>query len=171
MSQTGYKKNAYSFQLVLSFLSAGNVPIINSAKKVVPDTITVGPNQQKVMYTIIWDSGKKQNYMTVLPKSLDYDSLVKTISKHILNDPTTNKEKVKLHISKHDCSPTVKARDSTETPTQVIKRRKIAKPLPSNSNLVRAAKKSIHKPAPTLDCVYNNIRGKPNFFVAFYLVK
>ena len=119
------------------------------------------------MYTVIWDSGKKQNYMTVLPKSLDYDSLVKTISKHISNDPTTNKEKVKLHISKHDCSPTVKATDSTENPAQAIKRRKITKPLVRDSNLVRASKKSTNKPAPTLDCVYNNIRGKPKFFVAF----
>ena len=47
----------------------------------------IGPDQQKVTYTVTSENGYSQTYMMICSKTLDQNTLINTLIKNISNDP------------------------------------------------------------------------------------
>eukprot|EP00092_Neocalanus_flemingeri_P090714 GFUD01114902.1.p1 GENE.GFUD01114902.1~~GFUD01114902.1.p1 ORF type:complete len:2510 (+),score=681.34 GFUD01114902.1:132-7661(+) len=70
-------------------------------KKTVPSTdMQIGPDQQKVTYTVTSENGYSQTYMMICSKSLDQNTLINTLIKNISNDPN-HKGKKTIKITQH----------------------------------------------------------------------
>ena len=63
-------------------------------------TITVGPDQQQVFYTVSGEDGKTQQYMMLCPKDMDQNTLIQTLVRQITADPS-NKGKKTIRITQH----------------------------------------------------------------------
>jgi hypothetical protein len=70
------------------------------------NTITVGPDQQQVFYTVSGEDGKTQQYMMLCPKDMDQNTLITTLVRQISADPT-NKGKKTIRITQHKSTPAV----------------------------------------------------------------
>ena len=68
------------------------------------NTITVGPDQQQVFYTVSGEDGKTQQYMMLCPKDMDQNTLITTLVRQISADPT-NKGKKTIRITQHKSAP------------------------------------------------------------------
>ena len=68
------------------------------------NTITVGPDQQQVFYTVSGEDGKTQQYMMLCPKDMDQNTLITTLVRQISADPT-NKGKKTIRITQHNSAP------------------------------------------------------------------
>ena len=68
------------------------------------NTITVGPDQQQVFYTVSGEDGKTQQYMMLCPKDMDQNTLITTLVRQISADPT-NKGKKTIRITQQKSSP------------------------------------------------------------------
>ena len=68
------------------------------------NTITVGPDQQQVFYTVSGEDGKTQQYMMLCPKDMDQNTLITTLVRQISADPT-NKGKKTIRITQYKSSP------------------------------------------------------------------
>ena len=67
-------------------------------------TITVGPDQQQVFYTVSGEDGKTQQYMMLCPKDMDQNTLIQTLVRQITADPS-NKGKKTIRITQHRSAP------------------------------------------------------------------
>jgi len=56
-------------------------------------SITVGPDQQQVFYSVTYEDGKTQQYMMLCPKEMDQNALIQTLVKQISADPTAKGKK------------------------------------------------------------------------------
>ena len=68
------------------------------------NTITVGPDQQQVFYTVSGEDGKTQQYMMLCPKDMDQNTLITTLVRQISADPS-NKGKKTIRITQHKSTP------------------------------------------------------------------
>ena len=68
------------------------------------NTIPVGPDQQKVFYTVSSEDGKTQQYMMLCPKDIDQNTLITFLVRTISADPT-NKGKKTIRITQQKSSP------------------------------------------------------------------
>ena len=67
------------------------------------NTITVGPDQQQVFYTVSGEDGKTQQYMMLCPKDMDQNTLITTLVRQISADPTNKGRKtVRVRITQHN---------------------------------------------------------------------
>ena len=67
----------------------------------VPNTdLQIGPDQQKVTYTVTSENGYTQTYMMICSKSLDQNTLINTLIKNISSDPN-HKGKKTIKITQH----------------------------------------------------------------------
>ena len=70
-------------------------------KRTVPSTdMQIGPDQQKVTYTVTSENGYSQTYMMICSKTLDQNTLINTLIKNISNDPN-HKGKKTIKITQH----------------------------------------------------------------------
>ena len=70
-------------------------------RKTVPSTdMQIGPDQQKVTYTVTSENGYSQTYMMICSKTLDQNTLINTLIKNISNDPN-HKGKKTIKITQH----------------------------------------------------------------------
>ena len=60
----------------------------------------IGPDQQKVTYTVTSENGYSQTYMMICSKTLDQNTLINTLIKNISNDPN-HKGKKTIKITQH----------------------------------------------------------------------
>ena len=79
------------------------------------NTITVGPDQQQVFYTVSGEDGKTQQYMMLCPKDMDQNTLITTLVRQISADPS-NKGKKTIRITQHKSTPSI---DSQQQQQQV----------------------------------------------------
>ena len=56
-------------------------------------SITVGPDQQQVFYSVTYEDGKTQQYMMLCPKEMDQNALIQTLVKQISADPSAKGKK------------------------------------------------------------------------------
>lgn len=61
--------------------------------------VTVGPDQQQVLYTVTGEDGKTQQYMMLCPKDMDQNLLIQTLVKQISSDPATKGGKKTIRIT------------------------------------------------------------------------
>ena len=91
------------------------------------NTITVGPDQQQVFYTVSGEDGKTQQYMMLCPKDMDQNTLITTLVRQISADPS-NKGKKTIRITQHKSTPNVDSQQQqvhsapAKTSTTTIKR-------------------------------------------------
>ena len=71
-------------------------PAVTSPSKQV---VTVGPDQQQVLYTVTGEDGKTQQYMMLCPKDMDQNVLIQTLVKQISSDPATKGGKKTIRIT------------------------------------------------------------------------
>ena len=81
------------------------------------NTITVGPDQQQVFYTVSGEDGKTQQYMMLCPKDMDQNTLITTLVRQISADPT-NKGKKTIRITQHKSTPNVNNEVATKSTPQ-----------------------------------------------------
>merc|ERR1740122_412286 len=62
--------------------------------------MNIGPDQQKVTYTVTSENGYSQTYMMICSKSLDQNTLINTLIKNISSDPN-HKGKKTIKITQH----------------------------------------------------------------------
>ena len=62
--------------------------------------MNIGPDQQKVTYTVTSENGYSQTYVMICSKSLDQNTLINTLIKNISNDPN-HKGKKTIKITQH----------------------------------------------------------------------
>jgi len=62
--------------------------------------VSIGPDQQKVTYTVTSENGYSQTYMMICSKTLDQNTLINTLIKNISNDPN-HKGKKTIKITQH----------------------------------------------------------------------
>ena len=80
--------------------------VIQQAPQSNSTTITVGPDQQQVFYTVSGEDGKTQQYMMLCPKDMDQNTLIQTLVRQITADPS-NKGKKTIRITQHRSAPTI----------------------------------------------------------------
>jgi len=74
---------------------------IRPRQKMVPEAdMQIGPDQQKVTYTVTSENGYSQTYVMMSPKSLDQNTLINTLIKNISSDPN-HKGKKTIKITQH----------------------------------------------------------------------
>jgi hypothetical protein len=78
--------------------------------------VNIGPDQQKVTYTVTSENGYSQTYMMICSKSLDQNTLINTLIKNISNDPN-HKGKKTIKITQHKYGPK-KMASTPATPAQ-----------------------------------------------------
>merc|ERR1719295_2082348 len=79
-------------------------------RKTVPSTdMQIGPDQQKVTYTVTSENGYSQTYMMICSKSLDQNTLINTLIKNISNDPN---HKGKRQSKSHNTNMELKVKSS-----------------------------------------------------------
>ena len=96
-------------------------PIVSSPPPATPqpqqnnatNTITVGPDQQQVFYTVSGEDGKTQQYMMLCPKDMDQNTLITTLVKQISADPS-NKGKKTIRITQHKSTPSVESQSQQQ---------------------------------------------------------
>ena len=75
--------------------------VAQKQKRTVPSTdMQIGPDQQKVTYTVTSENGYSQTYMMICSKTLDQNTLINTLIKNISNDPN-HKGKKTIKITQH----------------------------------------------------------------------
>jgi len=83
-------------------------------RRTVPNTdLQIGPDQQKVTYTVTSENGYTQTYMMICSKSLDQNTLINTLIKNISSDPN-HKGKKTIKITQHKYG----AKKTTKQPAQ-----------------------------------------------------
>ena len=80
--------------------------VIQQAPQSNSTTITVGPDQQQVFYTVSGEDGKTQQYMMLCPKDMDQNTLIQTLVRQITADPS-NKGKKTIRITQHRSAPAI----------------------------------------------------------------
>ena len=103
--QTKYQKLTFNSGATYSQPSPAPVqqrkPIAPRQKKTVPGAdMQIGPDQQKVTYTVTSENGYSQTYMMICSKSLDQNTLINTLIKNISSDPN-HKGKKTIKITQH----------------------------------------------------------------------
>jgi len=79
--------------------------------------MNIGPDQQKVTYTVTSENGYSQTYVMICSKSLDQNTLINTLIKNISNDPN-HKGKKTIKITQHKYgAKTVPKKPQPATPT------------------------------------------------------
>ena len=68
-------------------------PTASSGGKPSASSITVGPDQKQVFYSVTYEDGKTQQYMMLCPKEMDQDTLIQTLVKQISADPNAKGKK------------------------------------------------------------------------------
>ena len=68
-------------------------PTSSSGGKPSASSITVGPDQKQVFYSVTYEDGKTQQYMMLCPKEMDQDTLIQTLVKQISADPNAKGKK------------------------------------------------------------------------------
>ena len=63
-------------------------------------TITVGPDQQQVFYTVSGEDGKTQQYMMLCPNDIDQITLIQTLVRQMNADPSIKGKKT-IRITQH----------------------------------------------------------------------
>ena len=97
-----------TFNSSASYTSPSPAPLPKKAlppparqRKTVPSTdMQIGPDQQKVTYTVTSENGYSQTYMMICSKTLDQNTLINTLIKNISNDPN-HKGKKTIKITQH----------------------------------------------------------------------
>merc|ERR1719186_803999 len=104
--QTQQKYQKLTFNSAAAYNTPSPAPIQKKTvaprqKKTVPSTdMQIGPDQQKVTYTVTSENGYSQTYMMICSKSLDQNTLINTLIKNISNDPN-HKGKKTIKITQH----------------------------------------------------------------------